>query len=162
MMMNMKMIGFMREVIRYVEICMDKDWFESFLFLQRRCPTFLMYWIRIYQLMDDLADMERCEAKFMKMWNRFIKSHIQIPDCAMPKQCREFISTHAQGLVSGDLRQHLLQHLLNLWDNQVLSADHMHDLMALFDTFEKKLKAVNDCSNKHCDNTQSRSIQQKS
>lgn len=99
------------------------------------------------KLMDDLADMEQCEATFMKMWNRFIKSHIQIPDCAMPEKCREFISTHAQGLVSEGLRQHLLQHLLNLWDNQVLSADHMHDLMALFDTFDKKLKAAND-SNK--------------
>lgn len=73
------------------------------------------------------------EKKFMKLWNRFIRSDAIIRDSSIPEKCREFVSSHHLQITEGDLRGQLLLHLYNLWDNRVLPSYAILNLMNEFD-----------------------------
>lgn len=87
---------------------------------------------RMAELLEE-NELKKDEYEFMCIWNRFIKSHVIIPDKVIPDKCREFVSIHGQKLVSKGLRRHLLMHLLNLWDQMLISAAHLHEFMSIYD-----------------------------
>lgn len=86
------------------------------------------------QLMDDFEDVATKEKQFMKIWNRFIKSHINRADSALPNTCMEFVNAFSSIMIEQDLRQNFLLHLFNLWDESLLSGNGILACMAQYDS----------------------------
>lgn len=83
--------------------------------------------------MDELDDVSSNEKLFMNIWNRFMKTHHIISDASIPDRCREFIVTHHKDISKHALRDHLVLHFFNLWDNGILTSSKILDLMNLYD-----------------------------
>lgn len=64
-----------------------------------------------------------------------MQSHVTIPDKALPQKCAEFIQHFGKKLIEEGFQKHLLVHLLNLWDNKLISSlnifHYMHNLNSL-------------------------------
>jgi len=86
------------------------------------------------QLLDEFEDVSTKEKKFMKVWNRFIKSHTIIADNSLPSSCMNFLRNQYYMLQENDLRQNLLLHFMNLWDEGLLSSKHIMDCMVEYDS----------------------------
>ena len=83
--------------------------------------------------MNELDDVSSNEKLFMNIWNCYMKTYHVISDASIPARCREFIVTHHKDLSKHDLRNHLILHFFNLWDNGILSSSKIVDLMNLYD-----------------------------
>lgn len=83
----------------------------------------------------------------MVHWNNYMNAHTVVSDQAIPQRCAHFIHSHTQILIKGDLRQNLLLHLCNLWDEGVISSTHILDLISIYDSYHSKFciqKGVSD------------------
>ena len=112
------------------------SFWKSMLVLINYKSKYLLIHLSIQKRMGELLtenEIKKDEYEFMCIWNRFIKSHTVIPDLVIPDKCREFVSIHGQTLASKGLRRHLLQHLLNLWDQMLISAAHLYEFMSIYD-----------------------------
>lgn len=89
------------------------------------------------ELIDEFEDVSKSEKIFFKKWNRFMKSHVIVPDRCLPRKCLEFVKIHGLFLAKNSLRQNLLKHLLNLWDHSLLSSHHILTIMTTFDTIRQ-------------------------
>ena len=93
----------------------------------------------------------------MKLWNRWVFDHPlqgdrdaargadQVVVCfvsrrsltqrpaQVPKACWHFVKNFHAELLAGDLRHNLLIHLFHFWDNSLISAGHITEIMAAFD-----------------------------
>lgn len=83
--------------------------------------------------MDELDDVSSNEKLFMKMWNCYIKTYHVISDASIPERCRGFVEAHYKELSEHNLRDHLVLHLFNLWDNSILTSSEILNLMNLYD-----------------------------
>ncbi len=92
--------------------------------------------------MDELDDVSNNEKIFMKLWNRYIKSNTILSDASIPDRCHGFITSHYKELQEHNLRDHLVLHLFNLWDNRLLPSSKILDLIGYYDeiTKEEKMK----------------------
>lgn len=93
------------------------------------------------KLLDDFVDddVSRDEKRFMKLWNRFIKSHTLLADSVIPQKCIDFIKSHIVELVTLNLRRDLLLHLFNFWDSGLIHSAHLIACIKLFDTVAKNV-----------------------
>lgn len=73
------------------------------------------------------------EKIFLIMWNRFVYSNTVLADSHIPKLCTNFVLKYRNEIIRQNLRAQLLLHLMNLWDNQLLSWKMIIDLMYVFD-----------------------------
>jgi hypothetical protein len=73
------------------------------------------------------------EKVFFIMWNRFVHSNTALADSHIPKLCANFVSKYRDEIIRQHLRDQLLLHLMNMWDNQLLSWKMIIDLMYFFD-----------------------------
>jgi len=94
------------------------------------------------ELMDEFDDVSKKEKKFFNLWNRFMKSHIIIADSSIPFKCLEFILKISQELSAFNLRQNLVLHLFNLWDNGLLSSLHVFQLIKYFDKINDRVSSM--------------------
>jgi len=86
------------------------------------------------RLIDDFDDVSEDEKYLLKLWNHFINgSHKLVADRSIPSRCADFIKIHGMDIAERNMRQILFLHFCNLWDEEVLSSDHISALMALFD-----------------------------
>jgi hypothetical protein len=90
--------------------------------------------------MDEFDDVTPQEKRFTKLWNRFMKSHPVVADQVIPSKCFEFIRTCTQLLIDLDLRQELMLHFMNFWDNGLISSTHLMNIMAEFDKLKSSGK----------------------
>jgi len=94
-------------------------------------------WLRQHrrELTNDFEDVSEKEKQFMICWNEYMQSHVTIPDKALPQKCAEFIQHFGKKLIEEGFQKHLLVHLLNLWDNKLISSlnifHYMHNLNSL-------------------------------
>ena len=65
-----------------------------------------------------------------------MSSDTVIYDQSIPEKCQAFIHTHHEILSSKKLRNVLLLHFLNLWDNRLLSSNHVQHCMTLYDSLD--------------------------
>ena len=85
-------------------------------------------------LIDEFDDVSEKEKYFLKLWNCFVNgSHKLVADRGVPTRCTEFIKVHGIDIAQQNMRDLLLLHFCNLWDEEILSSDHISTLMALFD-----------------------------
>jgi hypothetical protein len=85
----------------------------------------------IHEYKDDEVLKE--EKIFCIMWNRFVYSNTALADSEIPKLCTNFVLKYRDEICRQKLRDQLLLHLMNLWDNQLLSWKMIIDLMYVFD-----------------------------
>ena len=85
-------------------------------------------------LIDEFDDVSEKEKYFLKLWNLFINgSHKLVADRSIPSRCVEFIKVHGIDIAQRNMRELLLLHFCNLWDEEILSSDHISALMKFFD-----------------------------
>ena len=85
-------------------------------------------------LIDEFDDVSEKEKYFLKLWNFFINgSHKLVADRGIPSRCVEFIKVHGNDIGQRNMRDLLLLHFCNLWDEEILSSDHISALMTFFD-----------------------------
>ena len=89
-------------------------------------------------LMDEFEDVTPQEKLFMKLWNKFMKSHTEIADRALPTKCAQFLEKYKDEMVKLNLRQEWLLHLCNMWDFGLLSSSHLLGFINDFDQTEKQ------------------------
>ena len=92
------------------------------------------------KLLDDFIDddVSRDEKHFMKMWNRFMKSHTLISDSIIPQKCLDFIHAYGDKMVKLNLRRDLVLHLFNFWDSGIIPSANVMDCTKLFDKLSKE------------------------
>ena len=91
-------------------------------------------------MIDEFDDVSKEEKVFMKLWNKFVKTHMTVADKNMPEICLSFIKNDNYAVVSNSLRQNLLLHLFNLWDHCVISSEHINILMGVYDSHALTIK----------------------
>ena len=85
-------------------------------------------------LIDEFDDVSEKEKYFLKLWNFFMNgSHKLVADRGIPSRCVEFIKIHGEDIAQRNMRDLLLLHFCNLWDEEILSSDHISALMTSFD-----------------------------
>ena len=80
--------------------------------------------------------MTLAEKAFMKLWNRWVLRHPPRGDREVPAACWRFVRDERARLRAGGLRHNLLVHLFHLWDNSLVSAAHVTNVMAAYDADE--------------------------
>jgi hypothetical protein len=81
------------------------------------------------------VDVTEPEKVFLNLWKRFIRSDTIMGDQEVPKKCSEFVETHLNSLKY--LRTQLLMHLITLWENKIISSDHLLATMNKYDELQK-------------------------
>jgi len=89
------------------------------------------------KLMDEFGDVSPKEKILWKLWNRYIKCHTITADAAIPQKRMDFLLKHHGELVEGELRDQLMLHFLNLWDNRLLSSKHILQLIKRYDSLSE-------------------------
>lgn len=77
------------------------------------------------KLIDAFKDVTDSEKTFIKIWNKFMRSSTIAVDMKVPSKCLEFIRSHASKIGEENLRNEVTLHLLNLWDNKLISQYHV-------------------------------------
>lgn len=93
-------------------------------------------WIQMKsnQLIDEFDDVSEKEKYFLKLWNKFMSnSHKLVADRNILSRCVEFVKLHGTDIAERGMRQHLFLHFTNLWDEEILSSDHVSALMSFYD-----------------------------
>jgi len=86
------------------------------------------------QLLDEFDDVSTQEKQFMKLWNRHMNGSDEVvADRSIPGRCMDFVKLHGDKLAALGLRQTLLLHFCNLWDEEVISSKHVSTLMSYYD-----------------------------
>jgi len=85
------------------------------------------------ELLEDFEDVTTPEKCFTKLWNRFMRCHVVVPDHEIPSRCLKFIETYYSELNCMNLRQELLLHLCGLWDTGLISSSHLSQFMRKFE-----------------------------
>jgi hypothetical protein len=86
------------------------------------------------QLIDEFDDVSEKEKCFLKLWNQFMSSsHKLVADRSILSRCVEFIKLYGTDIAERGMRQHLFLHFSNLWDEEILSSDHISTLMSFYD-----------------------------
>ena len=85
------------------------------------------------KLIHEFKDVSDKEKAFMVYWNKYLKAHTTVAEKTIPQRCFQFIASHMDILIREGLRQNLLLHFCNLWDEGVISSKHVRDLMDLYD-----------------------------
>ena len=75
--------------------------------------------------MDEFEDVTSQEKRLMKMWNRFMRSHVVVPDSAVPTRCLKFLRSRMDQLIEHDLREEWLLHLCNFWEFGLISSSFL-------------------------------------
>ena len=96
--------------------------------------------------MDDFIDddVSLDEKIFMKMWNRFMKSHTLTSDIIIPQKCLDFIHTHGVEMVKLNLRSDFLLHIFNFWDSGIVPSANIIDCIKLFDKIARDMSLQNE------------------
>lgn len=61
----------------------------------------------------------------MHLWNAFVRSDTIIGAKSMPQKCLDFVEAHATHIRHAGIDEQLTWHLVNLWDEGLISSDHM-------------------------------------
>ena len=61
----------------------------------------------------------------MHLWNSFIRSDTIIRAKSIPQRCLNFVEAHATQIRDAGIGEQLTWHLVNLWDEGLISSDHM-------------------------------------
>ena len=61
----------------------------------------------------------------MQMWNAFVRSDTIIRSKSIPQTCLNFIEMNATKIRDEGLGEQLPWHLVNLWDEGLISSDHL-------------------------------------
>ena len=69
----------------------------------------------------------------MSIWNKYIYSNHIIADRDIPNRCIDFARKHGCELNHHGLRNQLLLHLFTMWDNLLISSDHILECLDIFD-----------------------------
>jgi len=86
------------------------------------------------QLIDEFDDVSEKEKDFLKLWNKFMSSsHKLVADRSILSRCVEFTKLHGTDIAERGMRQQLFLHFTNLWDEEILSSDHVSALMSFYD-----------------------------
>lgn len=85
------------------------------------------------QLIDEFDDVSEKEKYFLKLWNKFMSSSHVVADRNILSRCVEFVKLHGADIAERGMRQHLFLHFTNLWDEEILSSDHVSALMSFYD-----------------------------
>jgi hypothetical protein len=88
--------------------------------------------------MHDFIDVEEPEKVFFLLWNKFVQSDTVIPRKSLPRICYDFVETHAEKLHEANLREQLMFHMSNMWDEGLVSDDHILSCMHLYNLKCKK------------------------
>jgi len=81
---------------------------------------------RLQDLSDEVSQEER---DFMVLWNDFIRSDTIIPANTIPQKNLIFIEQYAAKIKRENMEEHLLLHLCNLYDEGLVSGDHIAGCM---------------------------------
>ena len=93
-------------------------------------------------VLRELGDVSPREKTYMNLWNRFMESHTVVADTMLPDKCEDFLGQFHGVLIEKDLRHHFLLHLLNLWDNQLISSNRIMMLMKSYEKYETYVKTT--------------------
>ena len=71
----------------------------------------------------------------MVLWNKYIKSHVFVSDNSLRHRCIDFIHAHYELLAEANLRETLILHFCNLWDEGLVSSTDILCFIKIFDTY---------------------------
>lgn len=75
--------------------------------------------------LQEFTDIPNVEKDLMQMWNAFVRSDTIIRKKSIPQKCLNFIDMNATTIRDEGLGEQLPWHLINLWDEGLISSDHM-------------------------------------
>jgi len=92
-------------------------------------------WLNRYsqERTNEFDEVLKSERNFMSQWNNYIISHTVVSDRSIPYQCMQFIETEGEKLIKTDSRRNLLLNLFNLWDNGIISSEHIINCTEVYD-----------------------------
>jgi hypothetical protein len=91
------------------------------------------------------AEVGPVEAELMALWNEHVQAHPPtVSDRMLPALCRKFATAHRARLSSERLRQPFREHLLVLWEHNLLHRDDVHDCLLLAGT-AASVSGLNPC-----------------
>ena len=70
----------------------------------------------------------------MKLWNRFVHGFVVYSKRHVPLVCAMFARKMRSEINRKGLRQNFLLHLMNLWDNSLISSSWIEQCMRIVDT----------------------------
>lgn len=73
----------------------------------------------------DYTDIKEEEKKLMLHWNNFVRSDTIIPAKKIPQLCLDFVEQRYETIRDEGIGSTLPWHLVNLWDEGLISADHL-------------------------------------
>lgn len=92
-------------------------------------------------MLDDFNDVSLEEKKFMKLWNAFIRqSNRLIHNKHYKQECIQFLETHAHIIHEEKLEEHLICHLITLWEEHQLYRHEIEQIMAFYSQMLLQLK----------------------
>jgi len=105
-------------------------------------------------LVED-EELTHGEIHFMSQWNRFVLMNRRqnfYSDTSFPRACERFVKQNARWILENGLRQHLLVHLMGMWEWAIIHPSQIARCMAIVDVLGgescmKLPKAINQHKN---------------